>query len=110
MRNDVPVQRDRRFRRQSGEHRLEIVRGDDLKPVLAGLTPEAAIALNGDVIAHLVRSRIYPASWSDPGILAFYHSGTHKLIVLHAPGTQRRVVELLDDICERGEWMMGPSE
>ena len=87
-----------------------IVRSYDLTPVFAALTPEAAALLSGETIAHAVRSRVYPASWSDTGTLVFYHPGTRKLIVLHAPEAQRRVVELLNDICERGEWMLGPSQ
>lgn len=95
----------------SGESLWEtaVVRSYDLTPVFAALTPQAAALLNGETISHAIRSRIYPPSWSDPGTLLFYHAGTHKLIVLHAPETQRRVVELLNDICERGEWMLGPS-
>ncbi len=87
-----------------------VVRGYDLRPVFAALTPQAAMVLSGETIAHTVRSRIYPASWNDPGTLVFYHNISHKLIVVHAPEAQKRVVELLNDICNRGEWMLGPSE
>ncbi|HLX60786.1 MAG TPA: hypothetical protein VKX17_05840 [Planctomycetota bacterium] len=87
-----------------------VVRAYDLKPVLAALTPEAANFLTGEVIAHKVRSMVYPASWNDPGTLIFFHAPTQKLVVLHAPEAQRRVVELLNDFCERGEWALGGSE
>ncbi len=80
------------------------VRAYDLSALLQALPPESLIS--GETIAHLVRSRIYPASWSDPGTLVFYHAGTRKLIVLHAPETHRKVLELLNDLRERGDWAL----
>lgn len=86
------------------------VRAYDLSGLLAGLSPEASLFLTGETIAHQVRSHVYPASWSDPGALVFYHRMTQKLIVIHAPEAHRKVVDFLNDLRERGHWAVGPLE
>ena len=86
------------------------VRAYDLSSLFAALTPEASLYLTGETIAHQVRSHVYPASWNDPGTFIFYHRGTQKLIVVHAPAAQKKVVEYLNDLRERGHWAIGPLE
>ncbi len=86
------------------------VRAYDLTTLFAALTPEAALFLSGEAIAHQVRSRVYPASWNDPGTLVFFHRGTQKLVVVHAPEAHRKIVELLNDMRDRGTWSLGASE
>lgn len=87
-----------------------VVRSYDLSQIFAALSPEAAALLSGDTIAHAVRSRVYPASWNDAGTLLFYHGLTRKLLVVHTPLAQRRVQAVLNDLRDRGEWALGPSE
>jgi hypothetical protein len=83
-----------------------VVRAYDLTALMNALTPDAAALLTGDTIVHLIRSRVFPKSWSDPGTAVFYHALTRKLVVIHAPQAQRQVIELLNDIQERGYWAL----
>ena len=87
-----------------------IVRAYDLAAIYDVLTPEAAALLSGETIAFAVRSKVFPASWNEAGTLIFYHNTTHKLLVVHTPLAQRKVLEALNDLRERGEWALGPSQ
>ena len=64
-----------------------IVQAYDLSRLLAQIAP-----ISGEVVAHEIQCRIYPESWSDPGALVFYHAPTRKLLVMHGPDAQRRVL------------------
>ena len=86
------------------------VRAYDLSSLFTILSPEAALFLSGETIAHQIRARIYPASWNDPGTCVFYHRGTQKLVVIHAPEAHRRIVDFLYDLGQRGHWAVGPLE
>lgn len=87
-----------------------VVRSYDLSAIYAVLTPQAAALLSGEAIAYAVRSRVYPASWSDPGTTIFYHPTTRKLLVVHTPQAQRKVLDVLNDVRDRGEWALGAAE
>ena len=87
-----------------------IVRAFDLAAIYDVLTPEAAALLSGETIAFAVRSKVFPASWNEAGTLIFYHNTTRKLLVVHSPLAQRKVLEALNDLRERGEWALGPSQ
>jgi hypothetical protein len=91
----------------SGELLWDIaeVQSYDLSALVRALSP-----LSGEAIAHAIRSRIFPETWKEPGALCFYHARTRKLIVMHGPVAQRRVVEFLYDLAERKEWALGPVE
>jgi hypothetical protein len=79
----------------------------DLTPLYRDLKPEAALMLNGETIEHFLRSRVYPDSWNEPGVFMFYHAPTRKLVVLHGQWAHVRIVELLTDLRDRGEWALG---
>jgi len=81
------------------------VRAYDLGKMVRALAP-----LSGEAIAHAIRSRVYPGSWSEPGALCFYHAKTRKLVVMHGPAAHQRVTEFLQDLMERKEWALGPVE
>jgi hypothetical protein len=79
----------------------------DLTPLYRDLAPDAALMLNGETILHFLRARVYPASWNDPGTFMFYHAPTRKLVVLHGTVAHVKIVELLTDLRDRGEWALG---
>jgi hypothetical protein len=79
-----------------------VVRAYDLEPILARL-PE----LSGEAIAHHIRQRVFPDSWRD-GAACVYHAPTGKLLVIHGPDAQERVLVRLWDLLLRGEWALGP--
>ena len=81
-----------------------VVRDYDLSELLAAITP-----LSGEVIAYAIQRRIFPATWTDPGATIFYHAPTRKLLVLHAPIAHKRILEFLQDLYQRGEWALGPT-
>jgi hypothetical protein len=80
-----------------------VVRAYDLEPILARL-PE----LSGEAVAHHVRQRVFPDSWRD-GAACVYHAPTGKLLVVHGPDAQERVLVRLWDLLLRGEWALGPA-
>ena len=82
-----------------------LVQTYDLTRLLAQISP-----ISGEMIAHEIQCRIFPETWSDPGALVFYHPSTRKLLVMHGPDAQRRVLDFLYDLAERGEWALGPVE
>lgn len=82
-----------------------LVRAYDLSRLLPQIAP-----ISGEAIAYAVRKRIYPKSWEEPGAAVFYHPPTRKLFVMHGPAGQRRVLEFLRDLEQRGEWALGPVE
>lgn len=76
---------------------------------LAALLPRIA-PISGELIAFAVQKRIYPDSWKEPGAGVLYHAPTKRLVVLHGPDAQRKVLEFLNDLAQRGEWALGPAE
>jgi len=82
-----------------------VVRCYDLARLLPQIEP-----ITGEMIAHTIRQRIYPPSWKDPGALVFFHGQTRKLIVMHGPQAQHKVLEFLHDLRARGMWSLGPVE
>ena len=82
-----------------------LVRAYDLARLLPRISP-----ISGEAIAYAVRKRVYPESWKEAGAGVFYHALTKKLLVLHGPAAQRRVLEFLNDLAERGDWALGPAE
>ncbi len=64
--------------------------------------------LSGEAIAHQIRRRVYASSWSDPSVSCLYHQPTGKLIIIHGPAAQYRVLELLNDLSARGLDALGP--
>lgn len=82
-----------------------LVRTYDLSRLLPQISP-----ISGEVIAYAVQRRVYPDSWKEAGAAVFYHPPTKRLLVMHGPAAQRRVLEFLHDLSERGEWALGPTE
>ena len=82
-----------------------IIRAYDLSRLLPRIDP-----LTGEAVAHLIQHRIYPDSWKDPGAAIFYHRLTKKLLVVHGPETQNKILEFLYDLADRGEWALGPVD
>ncbi len=86
------------------------VQAYDLSRLLTQLTPVSGEAMSGEMIAYAITKRIYPDSWKEPGAMIFYHAPTRKLLVMHGPAAQRRVLDFLYDLGERGAWALGPVE
>ena len=82
-----------------------LVRAYDLSRLLPRIAP-----ISGEAIAYAAQKRIYPDSWKEGGAAVFYHPPTKKLLVMHGPAAQRRVLEFLYDLAQRGEWALGPTE
>lgn len=82
-----------------------LVRAYDLSLLLPHIVP-----ISGEAIAYAAQKRIYPDSWKEAGAAVFYHPLTKKLVVLHGPAGQRRVLEFLYDLAQRGEWALGPTD
>jgi hypothetical protein len=82
----------------------------DLSRLMQQLGPAAGMLLSGEAIAYAIQRRVYPDSWKEPGALIFYHPPTRKLLVMHGPMAQRRVLEFLYDLGQRGVWALGPVE
>jgi hypothetical protein len=82
-----------------------VVRAYDLSRLLPQIAP-----VSGELIAYAVKRRIYPDSWKEAGAGVFYHPPTRKLLVIHGPAGQRRILQVLHDLSERGEWALGPTE
>ena len=61
--------------------------------------PRARGILPGAVV-HLVRKKIWPATWRDPAALCVYHKPSDRLIVVHSPQVQREVLRMLHDLLE----------
>lgn len=89
------------------EHAL--VRAYDLSRLFERSAPGRE-PLSGEAIAYAIQRRIYPNSWKDVGAMCFFHPSTKKLLVVHGPAAQRRVLDFLYDLAERGEWALGPVE
>jgi len=91
----------------SGEHLGDMARVCcyDVSAILA-----KHALLSGEVLAHHIKSRVYPGSWDDPNVSCQFHPSTGKLIVIHGEAAQRKVVRLLWDLHDRGEDALGPSE
>jgi len=87
-----------------------VVRAYDLTRLLQTIAPTAGHPLSGETISYIIQRRIYPASWKEPGALIFFHPQTRKLLVMHGPAAQRKVLDFLYDLAERGEWALGPVE
>jgi len=81
------------------------VRAYDLGKMVRALAP-----LSGEAVAHAIRRRVFPGSWTEPGAMCFYHEKTRKLIVMHGPAAQQQVAEFLQDLMDRKEWALGPVE
>ena len=63
-----------------------------------------------EAVAHAIRRRVFPGSWTEPGAMCFYHDKTRKLVVMHGPAAQQQVAEFLQDLMDRKEWALGPVE
>lgn len=66
--------------------------------------------LSGEMVAHQVRRKIFPASWDDPAACCRYHAQTGKLLVVHGDAAHQRIIGFLNDMLERGEDALGPVE
>lgn len=75
----------------------------DLEPILSRIP-----ILSGEAVAHLVRQRVFADSWNVPGTCCLFHRPTGKLVVVHVPEAQDRVLRVLWDFLIRGEGAMGP--
>jgi len=81
-----------------------VVRTYDVESILKQLPMSG-----GEVIAHFVRQRVFADSWKVSGTCCRYHKATEKLLVVHVPAAQERVVRVLWDLQLRGENALGPA-
>jgi hypothetical protein len=82
-----------------------IVQAYDISRLLGMIAP-----ISGEMVAHEIQCRVYPDTWTDAGALVFYHAPTGKLLVMHGAIAHRKILELLIDLAERGEWALGAVE
>lgn len=81
-----------------------VVRTYDVESILKQLP-----MVSGEVISHLIRQRVFADSWTVAGTCCRYHKPTSKLVVVHVPEAQDRVVRVLWDLQLRGESALGPA-